>query len=158
VRTAGVTTTWLAGERLGLSRLRMRTEKDPKADSSGTAPVRVDVPGAILRAVTDTLSPLLAGVREADVPVLLDGDRFFAAPKDVRPGELVLRYAPKPRLRLTGYLWPEAWDRLAGSPYLWTEQVGAGRVIGFAGDPNYRAQWRGLSAIFANAILLGKSF
>ncbi len=162
VRSGGVlvtlenATTWLAGERLGLSRLRIRAE--PKADSNGTAPVRVDVPGAILRALTDTLSPLLAGVREPDVPVQLDGDRFFAAPRDVRPGELVLRYAPRSRLRLTGYLWPEAWDRLAGSPYLWTEQVGSGRVIGFTGDPNYRAQWRGLSAIFANAVLLGKSF
>ena len=164
VRAGGVlvtlenATTWLASERLGLSRLRMRKEGDGKADSTGTAPLPVDVPGAILRAVTDTLSPLLAGVRETDVPVLLDGDRFFAAPRDVRPGEMVLRYAPRARLRLTGYLWPEAWDRLAGSPYLWTEQVGAGRVIGFAGDPNYRAQWRGLSAIFANAVLLGKSF
>lgn len=148
-------TSWLAGERLGLSRLRLRAEKP---DSSGVAPVRVDVPGAILRTVSDTLSPLLAGVRENDIPVLLDGDRFFASPRDARPGELVLRYAPRPRLRLTGYLWPEAWDRLAGSPYLWTEQVGAGRVIGFAGDPNFRAQWRGLSAIFANAVLLGKSF
>ena len=164
VRAGGVlvtlenATTWLASERLGLSRLRMRKEGDGKADSTGTAPLPVDVPGAILRAVTDTLSPLLAGVRETDVPVLLDGDRFFAAPRDVRPGEMVLRYASRARLRLTGYLWPEAWDRLAGSPYLWTEQVGAGRVIGFAGDPNYRAQWRGLSAIFANAVLLGKSF
>ena len=164
VRAGGVlitlenATTWLAGERTGLSRLRMRKEGDAKADTSGTAPVPVDVPGAILRATTDTLSPLLAGVREVDVPVLLDGERFFAAPRDVRPGELVLRYAPRARLRLTGYLWPETWDRLAGSPYLWTERVGSGRVIGFAGDPNYRAQWRGLSAIFANAVLLGKSF
>ena len=162
VRNGGVlvtlenATTWLAGERLGLSRLRLRAE--PKADSSGTASVRVDVPGAILRALTDTLSPLLAGVREPDIAVQLDGERFFAAPRDVRPGELVLRYAPRNRLRLTGYLWPEAWERLEGSPYLWTEQVGSGRVIGFAGDPNYRAQWRGLSTIFANAVLLGKSF
>ncbi len=164
VRAGGVlvtlenATVWLAGERLGLSRLRMRTEKEAKSDTSGMAPVRVDVPGAIVRVVTDTLSPLLAGVRESEVPVLLDGDRFFASPKDTRPGELVLRYAARPRLRLSGYLWPEAWDLVAGSPYLWTEQVGAGRVIGFAGDPNFRAQWRGLSAIFANAVLLGKSF
>jgi hypothetical protein len=162
VRAGGVlvtlenATAWLAGERLGLSRLRMRAE--PKGDSSGVAPLRVDVPGAILRTIADTLSPLMAGIRDGDVPVLLDGERFFAAPKDVRPGELALRYAPRSQLRLTGYLWPEAWERLAGSPYLWTEQVGAGRVIGFAGDPNFRAQWRGLSAIFANAVLLGKSF
>ena len=135
----------------------MRKDAEAK-DSAGVAPLPVDVPGAILRTVADTLSPLLAGVRDGDVPVLLDGDRFFAAPRDVRPGEIVLRYAPRGRLRLTGYLWPEAWDRLANSPYLWTEAVGSGRVIGFAGDPNYRAQWRGLSAIFANAVLLGKSF
>ncbi len=164
VRAGGVlvtienATAWLASERLGLSRLRMFAEKDSKSDTSGMAPVRVDVPGAIVRTLTDTLSPLLAGVREAEVPVLLDGDRFFAAPRDARPGEQVLRFAPRSRLRLTGYLWPEAWDRVAGSPYLWTEQVGSGRVIGFAGDPNFRAQWRGLSAIFANAVLLGKSF
>ncbi len=164
VRAGGVlvtlesATTWLAGERLGLSRLRMHTGKESKSDSSGTAPLRVDVPGAIVRTLADTLSPLLAGVREAEVPVLLDGDRFFMSPRDSRPGEQVLRYAAKPRLRLTGYLWPEAWELVAGTPYLWTEQVGAGRVIGFAGDPNFRAQWRGLSAIFANAVLLGKSF
>ncbi len=164
VRAGGVlvtlenATTWLAGEKLGLSRLRMRKEADTKTDSLSGAPLPVDVPGAILRALTDTLSPLLAGVRDADVPVLVDGDRVFAAPKDVRPGETVLRFAPRARLRLTGYLWPEAWDRLANTPYLWTETVGAGRVIGFAGDPNYRGQWRGLSLIFANAVLLGKSF
>ena len=48
--------------------------------------------------------------------------------------------------------------RIAGSPYLWTERVGQGRVIAFAGDPNFRDMWRGLLPIFANSVLLGGSF
>ncbi len=148
-------TQWVARERVGLSRLRVRSDS---ARSDGTAALSVDVPGAILRAQTDTLSPLLAGLREEEIPVQLDGERFFAAPRDRRPGELVLRYAPAARVRVSGYLWPEAPDRLAGTPYLWTESVGSGRLIAFAGDPNFRALWRGLEGLFANAVLLGKSF
>ncbi|HSH46094.1 MAG TPA: hypothetical protein VK966_09570, partial [Longimicrobiales bacterium] len=61
------------------------------------------------------------------------------------------------RLRLAGYLWPEVPPRVAGSVYLWTERVGGGRVIAFAGEPNFRAFWRGLLPVFANAVFLGGS-
>jgi hypothetical protein len=148
-------TQWVASERVGLSRLRVRRDS---ARADGTAPLPVDIPGAILRAQSDTLSPLLAGLREEEIPVQLDGERFLVAPRDRRPGEMVLRYAPAARVRVSGYLWPEAADRLAGTPYLWTETVGSGRVIAFAGDPNFRALWRGLEGLFANAVLLAKSF
>jgi hypothetical protein len=150
-------TAWLAGERAGLSRLRLRRDS-ARADSSGGAPLPADVPGAILRAVGDTLSPLLAGVRPVEIPVLLFSDRIYNVPRDLRAGEAVIRYAPETRLRLAGYLWPEVPARVANSPYLWTESVGRGRVIGFAGDPNFRDMWRGLLPIFANAIFLGGSF
>jgi hypothetical protein len=150
-------TAWLAQERTGLSRLRPRSDT-ARADGAAGAPLPVDVPGAILRAVADTLSPLLAGVDQTELPVLLFSDRAYALPRDVRPGESVIRYAPRERLRLAGYLWPEAWQRVADSPYLWTERVGQGRVIAFAGDPNFRDLWRGLLPIFANAVLLGGSF
>jgi hypothetical protein len=36
--------------------------------------------------------------------------------------------------------------------------VGSGRVIGFTGDPNFRAMWRGLVPLFANAVFLGGTF
>jgi hypothetical protein len=163
VRAGGVVVTldgataWLASERPGLSRLRLRRDST-RADSAGGAPLPADVPGAILRAVGDTLSPLLAGVRGTEIPVLMFSDRIYTAPRDLRAGEAVMRYAPESRLRLAGYLWPEVPSRVAGSPYLWTERVGRGRVIGFAGDPNFRDMWRGLLPIFANAVLLGGSF
>ena len=161
VRAGGVLVTldgasgWLATEKLGLSRLRLRTEP---ADTSGRAAPPASVPGAVVRATTDTLSPLLAGVRDAELPVLVFSDRIYATPRDLRPGEAVIRYAAQPRLRLAGYLWPEVPARLAETPYLWTERVGRGRVIAFAGDPNFRDLWRGLLPLFANAVLLGPSF
>ncbi|HEX6040895.1 MAG TPA: hypothetical protein VFZ20_22735, partial [Longimicrobium sp.] len=153
--TTDAATDWLASEGLGLSRLR--AAGDPEPDSAG-APLPAEVPGAIVRAVADTLSPLLAGVEEAELPVLLFSDRVYRAPADVGPGEAVLRYAPLSRLRISGYLWPEVPARVAGTPYLWTERVGRGRVIGFAGDPVFRDMWRGLLPLFANAVFLGPSF
>ena len=150
-------TAWLASEKLGLSRLRLRRDT-VRADSAGGAPLPAEVPGAIVRATADTLSPLLAGVHDTELPVLVFSDRIYTTPKDLRAGEAVIRYAPTSRLRLSGYLWPEVPERLAETPYLWTERVGRGRVIGFAGDPNFRDLWRGLLPLFANAVLLGGSY
>ncbi|HJU88783.1 MAG TPA: M14 family zinc carboxypeptidase [Gemmatimonadaceae bacterium] len=155
--TLDAATDWLASERLGLSRLRVRSDTTKK-DTTGLAPLPVDVPGAIVRAIGDTLSPLLVGVRPREIPVLLSSDRVYQAPRDVRPGELVLRFAPANRLRMAGYLWPEAPARVADTPYLWTERAGRGRVIAFAGDPNFRDLWRGLMPIFANAVFLGPNY
>jgi hypothetical protein len=146
---------WLAGEKTGLARLRLRRDTT-RADSAGGAPLPAYVPGAIVRLIGDTLSPLMAGVGP-EVPALVSSDRIYNPPKDLSPGEAVLRYAPVSRLRLAGYLWPEVPARLAESVYLWTEEVGRGRVIGFAGDPNFRDLTRGLLPLFANAVFIGPS-
>ncbi len=162
VRDGGVLITidgatgWLANEATGLSRLRpARASRDT---TSGMAPLPVNVPGAAVRGIADTLSPLLAGIRDRELVVLADGSSAYESPRDTRPGEVVVRLADAPRLRIAGYLWPEAPARLANSPWLWTERVGRGRVIAFAGDPNFRDIWRGLYPVFANAVLLGGSF
>ncbi len=149
---------WLASEQSGLSGFRQAsTARSSDGDNAG-APLPVNNPGAIVRTLPDTLSPLLAGLRDAEWPVQVSGNRVFTAPANVRPGEVVLRYAAADGLRLAGYLWPEAPERLAGTPYLWTERVGSGRVIAFSGDPNYRDLWRGMLPLFANAVFLGGSF
>ena len=146
-------TAWLASED-GLARLRPREEPEP---TEGAVPSSF-VPGAILRARIDTLSPIVAGVRELEIPVMLFGSRFYETPADAEPGEVVIRYADEERLHLAGYLWPEVPGKAAGAPYLWTERVGSGRVIGFTADPNFRAMWRGLLPVFANAVFLGGTF
>ncbi len=149
-------TAWLAGERPGLARLRLRRDTT-RADSAGGAALPADVPGAVVRLTGDTLSPLLAGIRDMEFPGLIFSGRIYTPPRDLRAGEAVVRYVTQPRLRLAGYLWPEVPQRLAESVYLWTESAGRGRVIGFAGDPNFRDGWRGLLQLFANAVFLGPS-
>jgi hypothetical protein len=163
VRAGGVlvtldgATSWLASEQLDLSRFRARSDT-VRADSTGGAPLDAGVPGAIVRVLPDTLNPILAGIRDADLPVLAFSDRIYTAPEDLSAGEIVLRHAPADRLRIAGYIWPEVPERMADTPYLWTEEVGQGRIIGFAGDPNFRDMFRGMLPIFANAVLLGASF
>ena len=150
-------TAWLASERTGLARLRTKRDS-ARTDGEPGAPLPPRVPGAAVRALADSLSPLMAGVEDREFPVLLNGATVYQAPRDVRPGELVLRLAPAGRVRVAGFFWPETAARVGGAPWLWTERVGQGRVIGFAGDPNYRDQWRGQLALFANAVFLGGSF
>ena len=150
-------TAWVASERVGISRLRTRSDS-LRADGQPGAALPAGVPGAIVRLHSDTLSLLTIGVDEPSLPGLIFSDRIFTTPSDVRPGEVVLRTAGEPDLRIAGYLWPEVPARLAGTPYLWTERVGRGRLIAFAGEPNFRDMWRGMLPLFANAVLLGPSF
>ncbi|MGQ0643645.1 MAG: M14 family zinc carboxypeptidase [Gemmatimonadaceae bacterium] len=154
--TIDAATAWVAGDR-GIMRAKLRRDTT-RADSAGGAPLPTDVPGAIARVIGDTLSPLLAGVFEPEFAALVNSDRVYTVPKDLRAGEAPLRYAPESRVRLSGYFWPEMPARLALSPVVWTERVGRGRVIGFAGDPVFRDHWRGMYTLFANAVLLGASF
>lgn len=154
--TVDAATEWLATERLGLTDLRVL--RDTIRETPEGPEVHVDVPGAIALAVGDTLSPLLAGIRPGELPVLVFSSRVLSPPRSARPGQAVIRFAPESRLRLAGYMWPEAPARIADSPWLWTERVGRGRVIGFAGDPNFRDLWRGLLPLFANAVFLGPSY
>lgn len=163
VRNGGVlitvegATSWLAQESTKLARIRVRRDST-RADSTGGAPLPAGLPGVIARATIDTLSPLLAGVVEQEIPVYASSDRILTVPKDLTAGEAVIRFAEKDRVRLAGYFWPEMPERIALSPWLWTERVGRGRVIAFAHDPNFRSLFRGLLPIFGNAVLLGGTF
>ncbi len=166
--TFDAATRWIAADD-GLARIRARATSEPledqdddqdEADDEATgAAIPASVPGAILRARGDTLSPLLAGIDRPEIPVMLFGGHVYDTPDDVRPGEVAIRYVEDvDRLRLAGYLWPEVPGRIAGTPYLWTERVGSGRIIAFTGDPTFRALWRGLLPLFGNAVLLGGTF
>ena len=66
-----------------------------------------------------------------------------------------MRLAGADGLRLSGLLWPEARERLAGSAYATVERLGHGQIIMFACDPTYRAWLAGSQRLFLNAVILG---
>jgi hypothetical protein len=163
VRNGGVLITidgasaWLATERVGLVRTRVRRDS-ARADSAGGAPLPSSLPGVLARATVDSLSPLTSGFTQREIPVFANNGTVYTVPRDLAAGEALIRFAPAPRVRLSGYFWPESAAKLGGSPYLWTERAGCGRVILFAQDPVYRDQLRGLLPLFANAVLLGGTY
>ncbi len=163
VRNGGVLITmegasaWVAQERVGLVRTRVKRDS-ARADSTGGAPLPGGLPGVIARATVDSLSPLTAGMLTREIPVFANGGTVFTIPRDLAAGEALIRFAPVDRVKLSGFYWPESAARIAGSPYLWTESAGRGRVILFAQDPVYRDQLRGTLPLFANAVLLGTTY
>ena len=108
--------------------------------------------GAVLRVTLDTEHWLTAGM-SSEVPALLYSSNVFLA--KYPEARTVARFANAKDLRLSGLLWPEARERLATSSYCTREGLGAGQVILFAGQPNFRAYYRGTERLLINAVLYG---
>jgi len=120
---------------------------------------RFEIPGAIVTVSLDSLHWLSAGYQRPKLPVLIDSDRIYLEPEGPPTSRrrVVARFDPTGSLVLSGHLWPESAERLPGAVFLYEEEVGAGRVIAFTEDPNFRAYWRGANRLFLNAVILGPS-
>ena len=107
--------------------------------------------GAILRADLNPGHWMSGGVGDR-VPVMVRSELALLGKS---PGQVLGRFAPFDELRLSGLLWPEAGERLAGSSYLYREARGNGQMIAFLGNPVYRSAFLGTTRLFVNAVLLG---
>ena len=87
-----------------------------------------------------------------ELPVMVSGSSVLMAK---HPVAAPARLADRETLRLSGLLWPEAAQRLAGSAYVTVERVGHGQMILFAADPTFRRWLRGPERLMLNAVLLG---
>jgi Zinc carboxypeptidase len=137
----------------GLDLISLRSWYDTDAGKNAQ---RFDVPGSVLRGQLDLNHPLTAGYERSELPVLVNGSRIYLAP-DGPPDpdqHVILRYAPRDSLHLSGLVWDESLDRLSGAAVVYAESVGRGRVVAFAEDPNFRGFWRGIDRLFLNAVLL----
>lgn len=112
------------------------------------------VPGAAFRTEMSSRSYLTFGVPRAPM-VLIEGTAAYQ-PVSHKVDNILTIDAKAPLA--SGVAWPESIDRLKGSPYLVSEPYGAGQVITFADEPNYRLFWRGTLPLFLNAVLYSPSF
>jgi hypothetical protein len=99
----------------------------------------------------------LSAGTDFEMGVLVESRRIFT-PITLDKGDNVGVYAPKDKLRMSGLVWDEAQAALAQKAYLIHQSSGAGHVIAFAEEPNYRAYTEGTMLLFANAVLLGPAF
>jgi hypothetical protein len=111
------------------------------------------IAGAILQGRLDPEHWLSAGL-DADFQVMVDGQRVFT-PLKLDKGVNVGVYADADRLAVSGIVWKENKDSYAQKAFLMDEPLGAGHVIAFAEEPNFRAYAQASELLFMNAVLLG---
>ncbi|HTK80754.1 MAG TPA: M14 metallopeptidase family protein [Bacteroidota bacterium] len=106
------------------------------------------IPGTMMRVKIDNSHPLGFGY-DGDIAVLKTSSTMFELSDG---GYNVGMYTSAPRL--SGYISKENEKLLAETPFLVHEQRGAGNIILFADDPNFRLFWTGLNRLFLNSVLM----
>ncbi len=112
------------------------------------------ITGAVFAAVIDPTHPLGFGYEGEEIFIHKEGEKGFE-PGD-NPFGLVVRYADEPLA--SGYASEANMERLSGKGMLAAERVGAGSVILFADNPNFRAYWLGTKRLFSNSLFFGTTF
>jgi hypothetical protein len=168
----GAATRWLAEENVGLLATSRKvktiaegTEATTTADGIATGlPAGVlpeeeqpsGLPGPILRAQLDPEHWLAFGY--GDHINLIAQSRNIYEPLTVDQGLNVATYLPLDEILVTGVAWQDELEVIAGTPYLMYQSLGAGHVVGFAEDPNFRAYFDGLNGLFMNALFFGPGY
>ncbi|MDO1448507.1 M14 family metallopeptidase [Rhodocytophaga aerolata] len=106
------------------------------------------IAGAIFQARLDRSHPLAFGYPEELIPVFRDHTLFIEKPKN--PYAAPLMYTNNPLI--SGYVHPANEKQLRNSAGIVVSNLGAGRVILMADNPNFRAFWYGTNKLFMNAI------
>lgn len=113
---------------------------------------RERVGGAIFQVDLDVTHPLGFGYRNSKLPVYKNNMVFLAPSKN--PYSTVAKYTENPHIdgfvsknNLEHFIKPSASVLVNG--------LGAGRVILFADNPNFRGAWYGTNKLFLNALFLG---
>jgi hypothetical protein len=109
--------------------------------------------GSIYEVDLDRTHPLAFGITQETFPVYRN-HRIFLPPTD-NPYSTVARYTDAPRL--SGYVSEENLEKIRGSASLAVDDLGAGRVVLFVDNPNFRGFWYGTNKLFFNALFFGNT-
>jgi hypothetical protein len=124
-------------------------------DSAITPPrERPELTTGVIARVLLNMEHWLSSGTDGEVQVMVEGDRVFA-PLTLDSGTNVGVYAAKDRLLASGLMWDEAQQHLARKAFLMHQPLGAGHVVAFAEDPNFRGFAELTQLLFMNAVLFG---
>lgn len=139
--------------------------KEEKKEEKGKAEVKrlpfVDAPqhrgkkavgGAIFQVNLDLTHPIAFGYQEENIPVYRNSTVWLAPSKN--PYATVAKYTNNPHI--DGFVIQENIDKfIKPSASIVVSNVGGGRAILFAENPNFRGSWYGTNKLFMNALFLG---
>ncbi|WP_046246351.1 M14 family zinc carboxypeptidase [Hymenobacter terrenus] len=109
------------------------------------------IAGSIYLADVDPTNPIAFGLTSRRLYVFRNGTTFLRPSRN--PYATVAQYTAKPLV--SGYVSPVNLKQISNSAAVVVSKAGAGRVVLFADDPNFRHYWYGTSRLFTNALLLG---
>jgi hypothetical protein len=107
--------------------------------------------GSIFEVDLDLSHPIGFGFTNRKVSVYRNGTTFLKPSEKVY--NTVAQYTEKPLIG--GYLHRDMGKYIANSAAILVAEDGAGRVILFADNPNFRATWYGTNKLFLNALFFG---
>lgn len=109
------------------------------------------LPGAIFEAELDLTHPLCFGYARTRLPMFFSDTIFVETGKNPYSTPAVFTAEPL----LAGYVHPKQKALIPHSAAITVAGIGRGRVICFAGSPNFRGFWYGTNRLFANAVFFG---
>jgi hypothetical protein len=113
---------------------------------------RERIGGVILNADLDLTHPLAFGYHDKSIPVYKNNNVFINKTKDDYSSVAI--YSED--FHIDGYISElNRKEFIPGAASLIVSNVGSGRVIVFADNPNFRGTWYGTNKLFLNAIFLG---
>ncbi|APZ44830.1 zinc carboxypeptidase [Polaribacter reichenbachii] len=113
---------------------------------------RNSIGGAIFKVDLDITHPIGYGYHNRELPVYKN-NRVWLAPSKNK-FSTVAKYTKNPHI--DGYVTKENLDNyFTQSASIIVNQIGKGRVVMFADNPNFRGAWYGTNKLFMNAIFFG---
>jgi hypothetical protein len=107
--------------------------------------------GSIFRVDLDTTHPIGFGFTNRKLSVYKNSLTFLQ--NSINPYSNVAQYLSEPLVG--GYVHSSTMKKLKGSASILVGSEGAGRVVMFADEPNFRGTWYGTNKLFLNSIFYG---
>jgi len=124
-----------------------RIDFENAADTEGAK----QIGGAIFQVDLDITNPIGFGYSDRRISIYRNG-RTFLKPSKI-PYNTVAQYTPTPLVG--GYIHKTDIKNVANSAAIIYSTDGAGRVILFSDNPNFRGTWYGTNKLFLNALFFG---
>ncbi|MFD1314017.1 M14 family zinc carboxypeptidase [Namhaeicola litoreus] len=112
---------------------------------------RNNIGGAIFEVDLDITHPIGFGYSERTLPVYKNNTVWLNPSKN--NFSTVARYTDDPHI--DGFITPENLALMEKSASIIVSNIGKGRVVMFADNPNFRGIWYGTNKLFTNAIMFG---